>query len=422
VVGLSLGWMLALGLPTLAMHLVAIALMKALQSYSRSLLEELCAERGHLERAEDVSHHDHRTERAAEALAVLTGLLLAALVGVGMDRLGSPLGVEMVILPVLLIGLLGFVIAGVVGKVFAETILDAIWPAAAMIRAIASPLTLGLRLVERLVEWMAGPSQSSPRPASLELEIPSEDETTNEDAEPEIPESARLLLQQAVGMTRTDVAELMTPRTAVVSLPSSVTAEDAALTFRESVLSRIPIYGENRDDIMGILYAKDLFARFIEAHDFSRIRPIELVRSAHFVPESKNAFELLEELRIERRQIAMVLDEYGGLAGVVTLEDLLEKLVGSIVDEHDKPAPTDPVRALGDSRFELEATIPLEEVNERLDLELPTGGEFETLGGLAFHELGRVPEPGETFHAYGVGFTVVEVSDHTIRRLVISKG
>ena len=211
----------------------------------------------------------------------------------------------------------------------------------------------------------------------------------------------------------------MTSRTAIISLPSSVTADDAAKTFRESGLSRIPIYGENRDDILGILFAKDLFARLIDTHTLSTISPIELVRPAHFVPETKNAFELLEELRIEHRQIAIVLDEYGGVAGVVTLEDLLEKLVGSIVDEHDKPAPNDPVRALGGSRYELEATIPLEEVNERLDLELPTGGDFETLGGLAFHELGHVPEPGETFRAYGVGFTVIEVSDHTIRRLVI---
>ncbi len=344
--GLSLIWMLALGVPIFASHLVAIALMKALQSYSRSLLEERCAERGQVERAEDVVAHDHRTERSAEALAVVTGLLLATLVGVGVDRLGSPIAVHMVILPVLLIGLFGYVIAGVVGKVFAETILYAIWPSAAMIRAIASPLTLGLRLVEDLVEWMAGPTQSSPRPASLEVEIPAEDEATDEDAGPEIPESARLLLQQAVAMTRTDVAELMTPRTAVVSLSSTVSAEEAAMSFRDSGLSRIPIYGENRDDIVGILYAKDLFARLIDTHTWSAISPLELVRPAHFVPETKNAFELVEELRIEHRQIAIVLDEYGGLAGVVTLEDLLEKLVGSIIDEHDKPEPTDPVRAL----------------------------------------------------------------------------
>jgi CBS domain containing-hemolysin-like protein len=365
------------------------------------------------------NHNDHRTERSAEALAVVTGLLLAALVGVGMDRIGLPLGVEMVVLPVLLIGLLGYVIAGVVGKVFAETILDAIWPASALIRTVAAPLTFGLRLVERAVEWMAGPTQSPPRPASLEVEIPAGDEPTDEDAGPEIPESARLLLQQAVRMTRSDVAELMTPRTAIISLPSSVSADEAAVTFRESGLSRIPIYGENRDDIVGILFAKDLFARLIETHTLSGISPIELVRPAHFVPESKNAFELLEELRIERRQIAIVLDEYGGLAGVVTLEDLLEKLVGSIIDEHDKLAPADPVRALGGSRYELEATLPLEEVNHLLGIELPTGGEFETVGGLAFHELGRVPEPGESFRAFGVSFTVVEVSDRTIRRLAI---
>ena len=121
------------------------------------------------------------------------------------------------------------------------------------------------------------------------------------------------------------------------------------------------------------------------------------MRPAYFVPETKNAFELLEELRTERRQIAIVLDEYGGVAGLVTLEDLLEELVGAIDDEHDIPTPADPVRQLGGSRYEVDATLPIESLNERLGLHLPTDGDYLTVGGLAFHVLGRVPEPGESF-------------------------
>ena len=114
-----------------------------------------------------------------------------------------------------------------------------------------------------------------------------------------------------------------------------------------------------------------------------------------------------------------MLDEYGGVAGLVTLEDLLEELVGPIDDEHDVPTPADPVRQLGGSRYEVDATLPVEALNERLGLHLPTDGEFLTVGGLAFHALGRVPEPGATFRADGVEFTVVDVADHRIRRLVL---
>ena len=107
------------------------------------------------------------------------------------------------------------------------------------------------------------------------------------------------------------------------------------------------------------------------------------------------------------------------MAGLVTLEDLLEELVGPIDDEHDIPTPADPVRELGGSRFEVDATLTLEELNERLGLQLPTDGEFQTIGGLVFHELGRLPVKGDRVIAHGVAFTVVDVSDHTIRRLVI---
>jgi CBS domain containing-hemolysin-like protein len=209
----------------------------------------------------------------------------------------------------------------------------------------------------------------------------------------------------------------MTPRSAIVMLPGSVSAGTAARTFRQSGLSRIPLFGENRDDIIGILYAKDLFPRMTEFHDREETLPRSLLRPAHFVPETKNAYELLEEFRAQRTQIAIVLDEYGNVAGLITLEDLLEALVGAIDDEHDVPSLADPLVALDSSRFEVDATVELEELNERLTLRLPTDGDFLTVGGLAFHALGRVPEPGATFRSSDVEFTVLEVVDHAIRRV-----
>ena len=417
--GMSLTWMSVFGLPVLALHLVSIALTKALQAHSRSLLEERCEARGRPERAFEVEHWAHKTERSAEALAVLSGLLLAALMGVGAAMTSFPTRAGGVIVPVLVIGLLGYVIAGVIGKVFAEAIIDSVWPLARALRAVASPLTLGLRQVERLVESLSDGSRSHHRPAHLQLELPVEDDAADQDDEPNLPESARVLLQQAILLTRTDVGELMTPRSSIVSLPSTVSAVEAAATFRRTGLSRVPIFEESRDDIVGILYAKDLFARMTEARTPHAISPRDLVQPALFVPESKNSYDLLEEMRIERRHFAIVLDEYGGVAGVVSLENLLEELVGPIDDEHDIPAPADPVRTLGGSRYEVDAALPLDELNDRLGLQLPTDAEFQTIGGLVFHELGRLPAKGDSVNAFGVAFTVIEVSDHTIRRMVI---
>jgi len=414
---MSLTGLSATGLLLLAVHLYAIAMTTALRSYSRSLLEERCARRAHPERADEVAHLDARTERSAGSLAVLTGLLLAGLGGLGVGRWGSAAGTEWLILIVLSIGLLGYVLAGAIGKVFAEAFIDAAWPTSGFIRAVALPLTFGMRQVERLVEWFAGSDESSHRPASVEVEISMPDEEEADDDEPDLPEPVRHMLQRTVELTRTDVSELMKPRPMIVSLPSTATAEEAAAAFRQTGLSRIPLFGANHDDIVGILYVKDLFARISEVKDFDAVSPRSLGRPAYCIPETKNAFELLEEMRNDRRQIAIVLDEYGGVAGLVTLEDLLEELVGAIDDEHDVPTPPDPVRPVGDSRYEVDATLAVEALNERLGLHLPTDGEYLTVGGLAFHSLGRVPEPGESFRADGAQITVVDVKDHRIRRL-----
>jgi CBS domain containing-hemolysin-like protein len=413
---LNLAQALAIGLPLLAIQGLLVALGRALRTYSRSRLEEVCEAHGRPKRADAIAHDDEETERAAESLAVIGGLTLAALVALAAHELLPSLSIKKA-LPIA-VGLSVFVhLSGsVVGRVWAETLLDAIWPIARGIRIAASPLTSAAELVETLVSRLAGPADAGPRPASVEVEF-EPDPDDPEDIEAELPESTRLILEHVVGLTRKDVSEIMTPSSSMVVLPSTTSSHQAARAFRETGLSRIPIFGENRDDILGILYAKDLFPLMTETNDFDSIVPRKLTRPAYFVPETKNASDLLNELRARRSQIAIVLDEYGGVAGLVTLEDLLEALVGPIDDEHDIPTPEDPVVALGGSRYEVAATVPLEEINDRLGLHLPTDGDFQTVGGFAFNALGRLPSEGESFRSDGVEFTVTEVIDHAIRRV-----
>ncbi len=417
--GLTLGWTVVAGLPVLTLHLVSVTLTKALRTYSRSRLEELCEDRGKPRRADDVAREDERTERSAEVLAVVTGLILAALLGIAVERRAPQWADQSVLAIALSIGAVGYVMAGVVGRVFAEPVIYTLWPSAMPLRLAMFPLTSGTRLVESLVERLARPADSAPRPSSVEVEF-AVDSDDPEDSDSDLPESTRALLQHAVELTRRDVSELMTPLSSITTLPTSVTARAAARVFRETGKSRIPIYGENRDDIVGILYAKDLFPKMTETTDpDSVVIPRKLARPAYCVPETKNAYTLLEEFRAKRTQIAIVLDEYGGVAGLITLEDLVEELVGAIDDEHDVPTPDDPVVPLGGSRFEVDASLDLESLNDRLHLRLPTDGDFLTVGGFAFHELGRLPEPGATFRYEGIEFQILSVSDHSIRRVRI---
>jgi CBS domain containing-hemolysin-like protein len=419
VTGLDAGLSLAIGLLALVLHLVAVALTRALRTYSRSRLEEVCEASGRPERADEIAHEDEAAERACEALAVLSGLALAALLGVSVAR-SSPgsAGFAVVLIALALAGV-GYVAAGIVGRVHAEVVLDRLWPIAALIRRLLTPLTIPARALEAAAYRRARGDRSPPRPATVEVELHTATDLPATNLEADLPESTRALVERAVELAHRDVGEIMTPRASIVGLPATATARQAASLFTVSGRSRVPVFGEHRDDIVGILYAKDLFPRLVEAPDAHDISLRKLARPPMFVPESKNAAEMLDDFRASRVQMAVVMDEYGGVSGLITLEDLLEELVGPIDDEHDVPTPDDPVRALGGSSYEVDAALPLDDLNERLDLHLPTDADFETVGGLAFDALGRLPEAGATFRRDGIEFTVLEVADHAIRRVRI---
>ena len=417
--GLNAGLELGLGLPALAIHMASVALARALRTYSRSRLEEVCERRGRVARADAIAHLDERTERAAEALEVLSGLVLAALLGAAASALPSRSVAGPIVLGVLMAGALGHVLAAAVGRAQAEILIDRLWPVTGPLRRLTMPLTGASRLLEAWFERLADRPDASPRPSSVEVEIHHHaDDDPGDDLEAELPEVTREILERAVELARRDVAELMVPRSAIVDLPATVSAEVAARAFHETGRSRVPLFGESRDDIVGILYLKDLMAALLDAEAAGGPPPSprKLCRPAYCIPETKSAIELLEEFRTRRTHLAMALDEYGGVAGLITIEDLLEQLVGPIDDEHDA-ATHDPVIELGDGRFDVDASTLLEALNDRIGLRLPTNGDFQTVGGFAFNTLGHLPDPGDSFRHGGVKFTIAEVGGRSIRRL-----
>jgi putative hemolysin len=239
-----------------------------------------------------------------------------------------------------------------------------------------------------------------------------------EAAEQELIEGeGRKLLQSIVDFGGTLVREVMTPRPDIVAIRDNSTIADLRALFREQEYSRFPVYRENLDNIVGVVFVKDLIQLLDGA--ISADAPIEgLLRPATFVPETKRVPELLKEFQRKQVQIAIVVDEYGGTAGLVTIEDLLEEIVGEIRDEYD--VETEPVVDEGHGSFVFSAKVSIDEFRDRLDVEIEDDG-FETVGGYLLTRVGRVPAVGETFEIDGLTIEVLEAERRRIHKVRVRK-
>jgi putative hemolysin len=213
--------------------------------------------------------------------------------------------------------------------------------------------------------------------------------------------------------------EVMTPRRDIIALPVAASEEEALRLVAAEGHSRIPVYAETLDEIVGVLLAKDLLTHIALRGSRAETVPFDLrrlMREPHFVPDSKRIGELLAELRAKSVHMAIVLDEFGGTEGIVTLEDLIEEIVGEIQDEYDEPEET-PIAMVEGGDVLIEGGASIFEVNERLGLALPER-DFDTIGGYVFGELGRVPVPGDVVSLNGSGeLRVEDVEERRVTRL-----
>jgi CBS domain containing-hemolysin-like protein len=248
-----------------------------------------------------------------------------------------------------------------------------------------------------------------------ESETEAADADTESAADDEISEAeGRELLQSVVDFTETVAREVMTPRPDIVAVEVDTSLPDLRALFREEQYSRMPVYRDSLDNILGIVYVKDLVALPPEAAP-----PLTtLMRAAHFVPESKRVTELLKEMQRRQLQMAIVVDEYGGTAGLVTVEDLLEELVGEIRDEYDVESET--VVDEGDGVFTFSGKVSVDEVRERLGVEIEREG-FETVGGYLLSHLGRMPYVGEMVEIDELVFEVLEVERRRISKVRVRR-
>jgi len=217
-----------------------------------------------------------------------------------------------------------------------------------------------------------------------------------------IESDEREMIHSVFELGDTIVREVMVPRTDIVFLERTKTLRQAMSLALRSGFSRIPVVGENEDDVVGIVYLRDLAKRAYEYRESESSERVEsLMRSATFVPDSKPVDELLREMQAERNHVAIVVDEYGGTAGLVTIEDILEEIVGEITDEYDRELPR--VEELSDGVVRVTARLPVDELEELFSIKLESEDEnVETVGGLLAQALGRVPIPGASARVGGL--------------------
>ncbi len=234
--------------------------------------------------------------------------------------------------------------------------------------------------------------------------------------EEEIEEEERELIHSVFEFGDTVVREVMVPRPDMVVIKADAFLDEALGTITEAGYSRIPIFEGDTDNIIGVLYAKDLLKHSQAQKGVAKAS--SLGRAPLFVPEQKKVAELLREMQQQRIHMAIVVDEYGGTAGLVTIEDLVEEIVGEIVDEYDREEPL--VEPIDEDTIRVDAKMPIDEVNELLGADLPHE-EWDTVGGLVFGLTGRVPTAGETVRYDSLEFLTERVSGRRVQKVVISK-
>jgi CBS domain containing-hemolysin-like protein len=276
---------------------------------------------------------------------------------------------------------------------------------------VAGPLAAGLvRLANIII-----PGKGLPQgPFITEHEILALAEVASE--EEQIEEEEKELIHSIFEFGDTIVREVMVPRPDIIAIEGDKTLRDVQALVLQYGYSRIPVFQDDLDNVVGIVFAKDVLKAL---HQGKLDMPLsDIVRPAHFVPESKKVADLLREMQRQKFHIALVTDEYGSVSGLVTLEDLLEELVGEITDEYDREEPN--VVDLGNGVYRVDGRVAIDEVNELLDANLPDE-EWDTVGGLMLGLLGSIPEQGQEVSFQNLVFTAEKLNGRRIAKVLITR-
>ncbi len=401
----------------------------SLRDFSRSRLEEICKQHDRLDRFGQILRNSERALLLLELLLLLVVIACAwsAARSRAFASFGVPQSTDWLLIAEwlirlagmsLLVSMLYIVMPWTVSRVRGESLLYHLWPPVSLLCRITAPVWAAATRLDRLIHRVFDVPEPDSAPASLLADelLSVVDESQREGV---IQSQASAMIHRVMDLYNEDIAAIMTPRTDIVAVDASTTIRDAVPIIVEHGYSRVPVIGDNVDDVVGILYARDLLAYALNQDADTTSRTVDtIVRDAFYAPESQGIDDLLEAMRQKKVHMAIVVDEYSGVSGLVTLEDILEEIVGEISDEYDEEEQP-LVKRHKDGHTEVDARCPIDDLNEEFDLTLPEDEEFDTVGGFLMSCFGRIPETGESHHWQNLKLTVLEADERRVLRIRI---
>ena len=353
---------------------------------------------------------------AAAFIAPRLSALLAFFFGIDTTTVLSDVGAVVVTVAVLslvavLLGL--FVPRAIAARHAQGVLLVLVWPLV-VITWLTRPL---VSILFFLTQIIVRPFGGNPQAGTLVTEDEIRALVETGQAQGVLEPKEREMISSIFELGDKEVREVMIPRTDIVALDVTTPARVVLEQITQVGHSRLPVFEGSSDDIVGVVYVKDLFRRLARGEREIDLR--KMLRPAHFVPETKKADDLLREMQRNKVHLAIVVDEYGGTAGLVTIEDLVEEIVGEIRDEYD--VEQELVLPVSEHEAVLDARVPFEDVREMFDVDVDESEDYATLGGFITNRLGRFPRAGESVDAAGVRFTVETVEGKRIRRVRVMR-
>jgi len=402
-----------------ALVLLLVASLAAIQARAvrgarRQLIQELCRRRGRPERYEEIVAASETIAFIAATVVVCAAVGATLLAFGGLVAAGRSPAVEASAVAgwIGLAWLLLVVVPALLARFGGPWIVVATWTLWRPIVGLIGPVVHQLGKAAAVLGRGAGqphPTVTAEQPhEELKLVV---DQAHREGS---LAGAARDMIRGVIGLDAVRVAAIMTPRTKMVVIAAATPWEEAIRIAAESGHTRLPVWDRSPDDVVGVLHIRDVLSRLTAggaAAAAPGVRP--LLRPPWFVPESMSVQKLLREFQRGKTHLAVVTDEFGGVSGLVTIEDALEEIVGEIADEHDE-AFADGIRMLSADACEVVAAVRIATVNERLGLHLPEEADFDTIGGLVFHQFGRIPEVGESIESHDARLEVLAATRRRI--------
>ncbi|MBC23912.1 MAG: hypothetical protein CMJ32_08375 [Phycisphaerae bacterium] len=404
----------------LILSTILSAMFTALSSLSQGSLSRYLEQIGVPGRMEWLHPRMHRVIEAVSLWRIIcsTLVILVLVFPVLLDARGVSLVLELIGMSVLAIVLL-WVFPSVIGSSISRhagvELVGRLLPVIHLLDVITAPLTSFIGFVDEAVRRLTGANLKK-----LEMEqelLRSIEETERQGG---LDPVAADMLENGVEFTNTDVSSVMTPRTDMEGIEYTDDLASIRSFIDKAGHSRIPVYEDNLDSIAGILYVKDLISYL--GTDASDFRLTRVLRKPIRVPETKNVRDLLVDFQTSEVHMAIVVDEYGGTAGLITIEDVLEEIVGEIHDEHepeheDEPTLTD----VSEDRFEVDGRFAICDLNEQIGLDIPEDHDFDTIAGFVLDHFGRIPSEGESFQEHGALFTTLKATATQVSRISIER-